>query len=102
MSSARQEKSGIFRPMAEQHQTWVLGPPAPQLRSVIARYVGHRMLGYQPGLHRALPAQHMTFIASIGEPINVVAQTAASQAPRSYRCVLSGLQATTALIAHNG
>src|SRR5262245_38099600 len=60
------------------------------------------MLGYKPGLHRGLPSQHMTFIASIGEPIDVIAQTAPSQPPRQYGCVLSGLQATSAVISHNG
>lgn len=44
----------------------------------------------------------MTFIASIGESIDVAAQTDPRQAPRRYDCVLSGLQTSPALIAHDG
>lgn len=66
------------------------------------RYVGYRLAGFPPGLHNGLPSRHMTFIVSIGQPIDVVAQTNPQQSPQSYRCVLSGLQASTALIAHDG
>jgi AraC-like DNA-binding protein len=44
----------------------------------------------------------MTFIVAIGPEIDVVAQTDSRQRPESYRCVLSGLQASPALISHNG
>ena len=44
----------------------------------------------------------MTFIVSIGPQIDVIAQTDPGQAPAAYRCVLGGLQARTALIAHGG
>jgi AraC-like DNA-binding protein len=44
----------------------------------------------------------MTFIASIGRPVDVVAQTNPAHAPRRYGCVLSGLQASAALIEHDG
>lgn len=44
----------------------------------------------------------MTFIASIGESIDVAAQTDPRQAPQRYDCVLSGLQTSPALIAHDG
>ncbi len=54
------------------------------------------------GLHRGLPSRHMTFIVSIGDDIDVVAQTDPAQPPEHYGCVLSGLQATSALISHNG
>jgi AraC-like DNA-binding protein len=93
---------GYLQTVSELHQTWVLGTPAGRLQPFVERYVGYRMLGYPPGVHRGLPSRHMTFIASIGEPIHVVAQTAPSQLPRTYATVLSGLQASTALIEHNG
>lgn len=76
--------------------------PAPVLAPLIDRYVGYRLTGFPPGLHRRLPSPQMTFIVAIGEPIDVVTQTDPGQAPRRYRCVLSGLQASTALIAHDG
>jgi AraC-like DNA-binding protein len=44
----------------------------------------------------------MTFIVSVGRTIDVVSQTNPLQRPNSYGCVLSGLQASPALIAHDG
>ncbi|MFC6013999.1 AraC family transcriptional regulator [Nocardia lasii] len=80
----------------------VTAAPAPILSAFIDRYVGYRMAGFAPGLHRGLPSRHMTFIVAVGPPIDVIEQTDPHQAPASYRCVLSGLQASPAMIAHNG
>ena len=60
------------------------------------------MTGFPPGMHRGLPSRHLTFIVSVGPGIDVVAQTDAAQVPASYRCVLSGLAATPAMISHVG
>jgi AraC-like DNA-binding protein len=81
---------------------WVTRPPAPILTPLIEGYHGYRLHGFAPGLHRGLPSRHVTFIVSIGNSIDVVAQTDPRQAPADYRCVLSGLQAAPALIAHDG
>jgi AraC-like DNA-binding protein len=81
---------------------WVTVAPSPRLASFIDRYVGYRMTGFAPGQHRGLPSRHMTFIVSIGPSIDVVSQTDPGQPPGSYRWVLSGLQARSALISHNG
>lgn len=75
---------------------------AEPLRGLVDGYLGYRMMGFPAGIHRGLPSRHMTFIVSIGAPIVVCAQTNPAQHPDSYRCVLSGLQASTALIAHDG
>ncbi|HLS76166.1 MAG TPA: helix-turn-helix domain-containing protein [Nocardia sp.] len=80
----------------------VTARPAAPLTGFIDRYVGYRMSGYAPGLHRGLPSRHQTFIVAIGPTIDVVAQTDRTQSPGDYRCVLSGLQATSAAIAHPG
>ncbi|NUS44537.1 MAG: AraC family transcriptional regulator [Mycobacteriaceae bacterium] len=80
----------------------VTARPAPPLRPFIDRYHGYRMSGYAPGLHRGLPSRHMTFIVAIGPTIDVATQTDPRHTPGSYRCVLSGLQATSATIAHKG
>ncbi|WP_336085733.1 AraC family transcriptional regulator [Nocardia sp. SSK8] len=80
----------------------VTAAPAPVLAAFIDRYVGYRLAGFAPGLHRGLPSRHMTFIVAIGPTIDVVTQTDPRQAPDSYRCVLSGLQASPAMIAHTG
>jgi len=80
----------------------VTARPAPPLAGFIDQYVGYRMTGYVPGLHRGLPSRHQTFIVAIGPTIDVVGQTDRAQSPGDYRCVLSGLQATSAAIAHSG
>jgi AraC-like DNA-binding protein len=76
--------------------------PAPVLAPYIERYIGYRLLGFPAGVHRGLPGRYMTLIVSIGPEIDVVAQTDSAQAPDRYRCVVGGLQASTALIAHDG
>lgn len=81
---------------------WVVGRPAPRLRPVVDRYVGYRMAGLAPGVHRGLPSGRMTFIVSIDHEIDVVRQTSDAQAPRAYRTILSGLHAAPALIGHDG
>jgi AraC-like DNA-binding protein len=81
---------------------WVTRRPAPRLAAFIDGYLGYRFVGFPAGVHRGLPSRHMTFIVSIGADIDVVAQTDAAQAPDSYRCVVGGLQASSALIAHQG
>lgn len=80
----------------------VLRPPAPPLRPLIDTYLGYRLTGFPPGLHRGVPSRHMTFIVSIGRSIDVAAQTNPADGPRAYGCVLGGLQASSALIAHDG
>jgi AraC-like DNA-binding protein len=86
----------------EPHQEWVTRVPSAPLRPFIDGYIGYRMTGFPPGLHRGLPSRHMTFIVSIGRTIDVAIQTDPLQNPRSYNCVLSGLQASAAQIAHDG
>ncbi len=76
--------------------------PAPPWRPFIDGYVGYRLVGFPSGLHRGLPSRHLTFIVSIGAPIHVVSQTDPRQPPDRYGVVLSGLQATSALIANEG
>jgi AraC-like DNA-binding protein len=86
----------------ERRADWVTALPSVPLRSFIDRYIGYRMTGFPAGVHRGLPSRHMTFIVSVGPSIDVVAQTDPGQDPGSYRCVLSGLQASSALISHTG
>jgi AraC-like DNA-binding protein len=88
--------------MSTVESEWLTQAPSPRLAPFIEQYIGYRLLGFAPGLHRGLPSRNVTFIVSIGPAIDVIAQTDASQAPRQYRCVLSGLQASPALISHDG
>ena len=82
--------------------TFVSSPPAPGLAPFVEQYVGYRVQGTPSGLHRGLPSRHMTFIVSIGPTIDVVRQTDPAQHPARYRAVLSGLQASPALIEQHG
>ena len=77
-------------------------PPAPALSPYIEKYIGYRLLGFPAGIHRGLPSRYMTLIVSIGPEIDVTAQTDPNQAPDRYRCVVGGLQASSALINHDG
>ncbi len=88
--------------MAEPQTEFETRRPAPALARVVDRYVGYRLSGLAAGVHRGLPSRHMTFVVSIGPEIDVIAQTDATQAPDTYRCVLSGLQASHVFIAHDG
>lgn len=81
---------------------WVTGKPSRCLRPFVAGYVGYRLTGFAPGLHRGLPSRYLTFIVSIGPAIDVMVQADSSRAPSSYHCVVSGLQASAALISHDG
>jgi AraC-like DNA-binding protein len=88
--------------MNEPRSEWLLRRPAPALTPFVERYVGYRLTGFPAGLHRGLPSRHLTFIVSIGPEIDVVAHTDPAQVPGRYRCVVGGLQASPALIAHDG
>lgn len=88
--------------MAGPEAQWVVAAPSPRLAPFVERYCGYRMTGFPAGLHRGLPSRHMTFIVAVGAPIDVVAQTDPAQSPRRYGCVLTGLQASPAVIAHDG
>lgn len=88
--------------MREVETHWAVGSPAPPLTPYVERYVGYRLAGFPPGLHRGMPSRHMTFIVGIGGDIDVAVRTDPRQAPHRYRSVVSGLQASPALVAHDG
>jgi AraC-like DNA-binding protein len=88
--------------MEAQTRDWVTRAPPPKLRSFIDGYLGYRLTESSPGLHRGVPSRHMTFIVSVGPEIDVVTQTDRRQQPARYACVISGLQASSALISHDG
>jgi AraC-like DNA-binding protein len=88
--------------MPDVEDVMVMRQPAEPLRPYVEAYLGYRLMGFPPGLHRGLPSRHLTFIVSVGSPIDVARQTNPTDRPRGYRAVLSGLQASSALIAHDG
>lgn len=80
----------------------VVRAPTHALRPYVTQYVGYRLLGHPPALHRGLPSRSMTLIFSIDRTIDIVAQTDSRLPPRSYRAVLAGLHDSPALIRHDG
>lgn len=80
----------------------VVRAPTRALRPYVTQYVGYRLLGHPPALHRGLPSRSMTLIFSIDRTIDVVVQTDPRLPPRSYRAVLAGLHDSPALIRHDG
>jgi AraC-like DNA-binding protein len=79
-----------------------LGRPAPPLRPFVDRYVGYRQEGFAPGVHRGLPSRHLTFIVSLGEPVDIAGMPDAAQRPGSFQAFVGGLHAAPATIRHDG
>ena len=80
----------------------VTGRPAPALRPYVARYVGYRQEGFAPGVHRGLPSPYLTFIISLGDPVDIVGMPDRAQDPGAYQAFLGGLHAAPATIRHQG
>jgi AraC-like DNA-binding protein len=81
---------------------WVTRRPAPRLAGLVDRYIGYRLAGYPAGIHRGLPSRHMTFIVDIGPGIDLVTPVDPGQSPDRFGCVVGGLHASSARIAHDG
>ena len=78
------------------------GLPHPALRPVVRQYVGYRMEGYPPGVHRGLPSRYLTFLVSIGRPIESVAVPGGSHLPPSLQALVGGLQTGPTVVRHDG
>lgn len=77
------------------------GVPHPGLRPFVRQYVGYRMEGFPAGLHRGLPSRYLTFLVSIGRPIETVAVPEGSP-PSPLQALVGGLQAGPTLVRHDG
>jgi AraC-like DNA-binding protein len=72
--------------------------PAPALSAFVARYVGYRLEGAPPRVHRGLPSRHLTFIVSLAEPIDILRMPAAKQSPAALQAFVGGLHTSAARI----
>jgi AraC-like DNA-binding protein len=79
-----------------------MGRPAPPLRSFVDRYIGYRQEGFAPGVHRGLPSRHLTFIVSLGDPVDIAGMPDGAQRPAALQAFLGGLHAAPATIRHEG
>ena len=76
--------------------------PAPPLRPFVDRYIGYRQEGFAPGVHRGLPSRHLTFIVSLGDPVDIAGMPDAAQRPATFQAFVGGLHAAPATIRHDG
>ena len=88
--------------MVEPVSEVVVAKPALPLRPYVEAYTGYRMEGFPPGLHRGLPGRHLTFICSLGPPVDLVAMPDPKHPARQLRAFVSGYDAGPATIAHDG
>jgi AraC-like DNA-binding protein len=76
--------------------------PMPALRPYVGRYVGYRMRGFEPGIHRGLPSRHLTFIVTFDALLELAGMPGASQPPGRFAAMVSGYHAAPALLRHDG
>lgn len=76
------------------------GRPAPALAGLVDRYLGYRIEGHPPGIHRGLPSRHLALNISLTDPIDLTDLPA--QAAGRFAAPLGGLHAAPVTIAHDG
>jgi AraC-like DNA-binding protein len=76
--------------------------PHPALSPWIGKYLGYDMRGFEPGTHVGMPSPLLTFIISIGDPVDVAEMPGAVQGPGRYQAFVGGLHAGPATIVHDG
>lgn len=80
----------------------VTGTPALPLRPFVTRYTGYRYEGFPAGVHAGLPSQHLTFIVSLGDPIDVGVLHEPTLSRERFDALLGGLHTRPAAIHHTG
>jgi AraC-like DNA-binding protein len=78
------------------------GRPAPRLRPYVEGYTGYRMEGFAAGIHRGLPGRHLTFIVSLGDPVDIAVMPDPRRPPAALGAFVAGLHAGPSTIAHDG
>jgi AraC-like DNA-binding protein len=71
------------------------------LRPVVRQYVGYRLGGFAPGLHRGLPSSNLTFLISMERPIDTVAVPDGSPPP-PLQALVAGLQCGPTVVRQDG
>ena len=88
--------------MGPQVNESAIGRPTPVLRPFVDRYIGYHQQGFAPGVHRGLPARHLTFIVSQADPVDIAGMPDAGQRPDTFQAFVGGLHAAPATIRHDG
>lgn len=76
--------------------------PAIALRPFVAEYAGYRIEGYEPGIHAGLPSHYLTFIVSLGAPVELSEMPDPSQRPQAFGAFVGGLHSSPATVRHDG
>ena len=88
--------------MLEPFSEAVLGHPPDALSPFVEGYIGYRSQGYSPGIHRGLPGRHLTFIISLGGPVDIAAMPDRRHPPVAFDAFVSGYHDGPATIVHDG
>ena len=80
----------------------VVGVPPLRLRRYVTSYVGYRYEGFPAGIHAGLPSQHLTFIVSLGDPLEVGELGAPERSHATFDALVGGLHEQPAAIPHDG
>jgi len=89
-------------PVVEPLNEGVLAGPPDALSPFVEGYIGYRMEGYSPGIHRGLPGRHLTFIISLGGPVDIAAMPDRRHPPVAFDAFVAGYHDGPATIAHDG
>jgi AraC-like DNA-binding protein len=88
--------------MAEQIVDTAAAAPTASLDGLVTGYVGSRVTGFAPGVHRGLPTHHVGLIIALDQPIHLAAMPDRRQPPGSFQLLAYGLRTGPAEIAHDG
>ena len=80
----------------------VTGRPASHLVPFVESYIGYRSAGMPAGVHRGLPSRHLTWIISLGQPVDISVMPDRRQPGASIRALVGGLHAAPAMIDLDG
>lgn len=88
--------------MTEPVAEGVVGRPRGAASPWVSSYVGYRYEGFAAGEHTGMPAPALTFIISLGDPVDIVGMPGGRQGPGAFQAFVGGLHAGPARIAHDG
>jgi hypothetical protein len=80
----------------------VVGRPRGAGSPWVSSYVGYRYEGFEPGVHTGMPGPALTFIISLGDPVDIVGMPGGVRGTGAFQAFVGGLHAGPARIAHDG
>ena len=71
--------------MTEPVAEGVVGRPRGAASPWVSSYVGYRYEGFAAGEHTGMPAPALTFIISLGDPVDIVGMPGGRQGPGAFQ-----------------